>query len=149
MSGNDDLAAREAALKKREKALIHAENVSFADGLIEGGRLPSSQKASVVALLDALGLEGEEIAFSDSGEEKAAQPGQLLRDILNAQPEIVPLGQTDLGQEPSKSTDVAFVAPDNMQVDPEDQALHAKAVAYQAQNPGTEFLDAVTAVQGG
>ncbi|WP_170433062.1 hypothetical protein [Ruegeria arenilitoris] len=149
MSGDPkDLAAREAALAKGELALLHKNNVAFADDLIAKGKLLPVQKDSVAALLDELGgLTETEISFSDDGTEKTTNPADLLKDILNAQPEIVPQGETDLGDEPG-SANVSFAAPDGLSVDREDLALHGKAVAFQKANPGTAYIDAVAAVQG-
>ncbi len=143
-----DLANREADLAKRERALRHTESVAFADDLVAKGKLLPVQKDSVSALLDELGGQTEtEISFSDDGTTKISNPADLLKDILNAQPEIVPQGETDLGDEPGKAT-VAFASPDGFDVDSADLAIHQKAVAFQSQNPGTEYLDAVAAVQG-
>lgn len=143
-----DLATREADLAKRERALRHTESVAFADDLVAKGKLLPVQRDGVAALLDELGgLTGTEISFSDDGTDKTASPTDLLKDILNAQPEIVPQGETDLGDEPGTAS-VAFAAPDGLSVDREDLALHGKAVAFQKANPGTAYIDAVAAVQG-
>ena len=143
-----DLAAREADLAKRERKLLHTASVAFADDLIAKGKLLPVQKDSVAALLDELGgLTETEISFSDDGTDKTSTPADLLKDILNAQPEIVPQGETDLGNEPG-SANVSFAAPDGLSVDSEDLALHGKAVAFQKSNPGTAYIDAVAAVQG-
>lgn len=150
MSGDpNDLARREQALAEGERKLRNTQNISFADGLVAAGKLLPVQKDGVVALLDELGgLAETEIAFSDGGEDKKTDPASLLKDILSATPEIVPQGETDLGEEPGKAS-VSFAAPDGLAVDGEDLALHQKAVAFQSQNPGTAYLDAVAAVQGG
>lgn len=143
-----DLANREADLAKRERVLRHTESVAFADDLVAKGKLLPVQKDSVAALLDELGGMSEtEISFSDDGTDKTTNPANLLKDILNAQPEIVPQGETDLSDEPGKA-DVSFASPDGFAVDSADLAIHQKAVAFQTQNPGTEYLDAVAAVQG-
>ena len=142
-----DLQAREADLARRERALAHTENVQFAEGLIDAGRLLPVQKDGVVALLDQLATDGrDEIAFSDGGAEKKTRPAQLFRDILSASPVVVPAGKTDLGDADATP---AFAAPDGMAVDSAGLALHGKAVAFQKQHPGTEYLAAVAAVQEG
>lgn len=147
MGDDTTLKAREAELAKRERALVHAENVSFADNLIETGKLLPVQKNSVIALLDQLSSDGEaEIAFSDDGTEKKSAPAQLFKDILSAQPEVVPAGKTDLGED-APGASVAFSAPDGMAVDGADLETHGKALAYQRQNPGTDYIAAVLAVQ--
>lgn len=150
MSGDDtDLKAREADLARRERAMAHAENVSFADGLIGAGRLLPVQKDGVVALLDQLAVEGgDQIAFSDGGTEKKASPAQILRDVLSAAPEVVPLGKTDLGDDGAAGAP-AFASPDGLAVDSADIETHAKALAFQSAHPGTDYLAAVMAVQEG
>ncbi len=150
MSGDDtELKAREAALAKREAALAHGENVSFAEGLVAENKLLPVQKDSVVALLDGLAGQAEsEIAFSDGGTEKKVGPIQLIKDILSAQPGVVPAGKTDLGADVSAAA-TAFAAPDGMGVDGAALEIHTKAIAFQNQNPGTDYLAAVHAVKEG
>jgi hypothetical protein len=150
MSGDDTkLQAREADLAKRERALAHAENVSFAEGLIKESKLLPVQKDSVVALLDELAGHGEtEISFSDDGTSKKLSPLALFKDILSAQPDVVPTGKTDIGDDVT-SASAAFSSPDGFSVDAADLDLHQRAVSFQNQNPGVDFLTAVQAVQGG
>jgi hypothetical protein len=152
MSGDDTQhAAREAALAKRERALVHKENVAFTDSLIEGGKLLPAQKTRVVALLDELSSgDGTEIAFSDGGADKTVPRAQLFKDILSAGAQAVAFGAQDLDADPDRASDkaknIAF-ASDGMDVDQDDLATHQKARAYQSQNPGTEYLAAVQAVK--
>lgn len=142
------LQAREAELARRERALMHAENTSFAEELVDANKLLPAQKDGVVALLDELSAgEAAEISFSDGGATKAVRPAQLLKDILSAQPDIVPLGQDVPGEEPASG--VAFTSPDGLSVDQVDLELHRKAVSFQSRNPGTDYLAAVQAVQEG
>lgn len=151
MSGDDTKhREREAEIARRERALAHKENLGFADELIEKGKLVPAQKARVVALLDQLATgEETEIAFSDEGEEKKASAAVLLKDILSAGSAGVAFGAHDLGEDPAKTSNVAFAAADGLDVDPDQLALHRKATAYQSQHPGTEYLVAVEAVQEG
>jgi hypothetical protein len=150
MSGDDDkLAARTAEIEKRERALVHNENLAFADGLLEEGKLLPAQKAATVALLDELSVgDPADIAFSVDGEEKKLAPADLLKGVLSAAGKVIEFGTLDLGDPPSDATSAAFAA-DGMDVDAAQFALHQKAKAYQTQNPGTEYLDAVAAVKEG
>lgn len=148
MGTPEDLQAREAELQKRERAVLRAENVSFADGLVAQGKLLPVQKDGVVALLGELGANDTEISFSDAGVEKSSNAAALLKEVLGAAPVVVPQGETDLGDEPG-AQEVSFAAPDGLAVDPEGLGLHAKALAYQREHPGTDYLDAAAAVQGG
>ena len=84
--------------------------------------------------------------FSDDGEDKAAPGAQLLKDILSAGAQAVAFGEQDLGEDPEKAKNIAF-ASDGMDVDQDDLATHQKALAYQSQNPGTDYLAAVQAVK--
>jgi hypothetical protein len=149
MPGDDTkFKAREADIAKREAALAKTENVSFVEGLIEGNKLLPVQKDSAVALLTQLSTgDDTEVSFSDAGTEKKIGAVQLFKDIMSAQPSVVPLGKTELGDDDTSSSP-AFASPDGLAVDSEALALHGKAVAFQNQHPGTEYLAAVQAVQG-
>ncbi|WP_156883688.1 hypothetical protein [Brucella sp. 09RB8471] len=51
----------------------------------------------------------------------------------------------ELPEAPGAGGAASFAA-DGKAVDPSDMQLHAKAIAYQKANPGTAYLDAVSAV---
>jgi hypothetical protein len=136
-----DLKAREERIKKREADAAHAENVSFAEGLVSDGKLLPDSKNKVVSILDALPAE---TAVSFAAGETAVPVAKALRDILAAQPKMVSFGAYDM-QEPGKA-DTASFASDGKPVDPSGMELHAKAAAYQKNHPGTDWLSAVAAV---
>ena len=156
MSGTDDAAAlklREDNISKRERELNARDHISFADELIEGGKLLPASKGKVVALMGALDAadasdDANVISFADGSETKTSSSMDLLKGILSDQPKIVPTGETNLGDDPD-TTPLSFAAPDGVSVDRDDVALHQKALAFQTQNPGTEYIDAVNAVTGG
>ncbi|MBD3786824.1 MAG: hypothetical protein IE922_07605 [Sphingomonadales bacterium] len=137
-----NIARREQELAKREADALHADNVAFAEGLIQGGKLLPVLKEKVVALLDCLPGEAS-VAFSEGGDKLT--PAAAVRDILSAQPKVVTFGVTDLGDDPSDAKPAQFAA-DGKQVDPEALARHNKALAYQRAHPGTDYLAAVQAV---
>lgn len=141
----EELAARAADLDKRERALVHADNVSFAEQLVTGGQLVPALKDKVVGLLNAVTTSAGEVSFAEGGTAKTVAAGQLLRDVLAALPKAVSFGQVDTGNAPTGA--VQFAAPEGSTVDPDRLALHDKALAYQAQHPGTDYLAAVTAAQ--
>ena len=58
---------------------------------------------------------------------------------------VVSFGAIDLGDPPSAGA-IDFALPDGMSADPGSAALHAKAVAFQARHPGTDYMAAVAAV---
>lgn len=137
-----NIARREQELAKREADALHADNVAFAEGLIQGGKLLPVLKDKVVALLDSLPGEAS-VAFSEGGDKLT--PAAAVRDILSAQPKVVTFGATDLGDDPGDAKPAQFAA-DGKQVDPEALARHNKALAYQRAHPGTDYLAAVQAV---
>lgn len=137
-----DISAREERIKKREQEAVHADNVSFAENLVKDGKLLAASKDKVVSLLDALPAETA-VSFAEG--EAAIPVSKALRDILAAQPKVVSFGSLELPQEPGVGGSASFAA-DGKAVDPSDMQLHAKAIAYQKANPGTAYLDAVSAV---
>ncbi|ARE40903.1 Phage protein [Rhodovulum sp. P5] len=137
-----DLDAREAELAAREAAAAHAEHAAFAEGLVTEGRLLPASKDQVTALLDALPGEAT-VAFAEGGEKIA--PGAALRQLLAAQPKIVAFGEHDLGDDPEAGAAAAFAA-DGKPVDRAALDLHARAMAWQKEHPGTDYISAVKAV---
>lgn len=131
-----ELEARAAAIAEREAAARHADNVSFAEGLVTGGKLLPASRDQVASLLDDLGGAG---AASFSAE---ADPVARLRAILEAQPVVVQFGAAAL--EDDAAAPASFSA-DGKQVANAD--VHARALAWQAKHPDTPYLDAVKAVQ--
>ena len=79
-----DLAAREKALADREASLRKTEAASFADGLINEGRLTPAQKDQVVTLLGWAGAPGS-VAFAEGGD----APETVLRSFLKSLPTAV------------------------------------------------------------
>ncbi|MFC3629004.1 hypothetical protein ACFOM8_06040 [Paracoccus angustae] len=136
-----DLTAREQALADRERAAVHAENLSFAEGLVAAGKLIPASKDKVVAILDALPADAA-VSFSEG---ETLSPAAALRQVLDAQPQVVSFGALDLGEAPAAGGAASFSA-DGKAVDPEGLATHNKALAYQRAHPGTGYIDAVRAV---
>ncbi|WP_206669450.1 hypothetical protein [Brucella sp. 10RB9214] len=96
----------------------------------------------MVSLLDALPADTA-VSFAEG--EAAVPVSKALRGILAAQPKVVSFGSLDLPEAPGAGGAASF-ATDGKAVDPSDMQLHAKAIAYQKANPGTAYLDAVSAV---
>ncbi|WP_226781845.1 hypothetical protein [Oceaniglobus trochenteri] len=137
-----DLNARAAELDARDQRQRHADNLSFADQLVEDGRLLAVSRDQIVSILDALPSEAS-VSFAENAEKLT--PAAALRKVLSEQPKSVAFGRQDLGDLPGQGAQVQFAA-DGKQVDAEQLEIHSKAVAYQAQHPGTEYLAAVRAV---
>jgi hypothetical protein len=130
-------AEREAALKVKEEALVIADNVNFAEGLVAKGILAPAQKESAVALLSlAAGLSAP-VSFAE-GKDHA----DILRDFLSNQPKIVAFGEF-AGDAADEASSVSFAAPPGFTVDAANLELHNKALAYQQKNPGMEYMTAV------
>jgi len=140
-------AEREKALTQREAAQRHADHVSFADGLVTAGKLLPAQKDLTVAMLDfAAEVPAGSVVEFGEGDGKQSQPmADALKAFLSAQPKIVDFGEA-AGPEAEAQT-VNFAAAPGYSVDAVGLALHNKALAYQAQHPGTGYMDAVKAVQ--
>ncbi|WP_240664533.1 hypothetical protein [Paenirhodobacter ferrireducens] len=145
-----DFAAREAELTERERkiaeresAAAHSENASFAERMVDEGRLLPVLRDKVVALMDALpGHASVSFAAGDA----PISPVAALREVLEAQPVVVTLGRHDLGQLPADAAATTSFAADGKPVDGDEIALHHKAEAYMREHPDTSYLDAVAAV---
>lgn len=139
-----DFTAREARIKLRETEIAHDGNVSFAEGLVSEGKLLPTSKDKLVSILDAVPADN---AVSFAAGEVAVPVAQAIRDLLSAQPTVVSFGALDLPPDPGAGDHGAVsFASDGKTVDPVGMELHAKAVGYQKQHPGTAYLDAVRAV---
>ncbi len=138
------LAADEAALKKRLGELAHAENVAFAETLVVEGKLIAASKDKLVSILDAVPAE---TAVSFAADAQPTPIDKALRDLLAAQPKVVSFGKADLPAGGKDGGDAASFASDGKQVDQDQLAHHEKALAYQRQHPGTDYLAAVHAVR--
>jgi hypothetical protein len=137
-----EIAAREGRIAAREAALVHADNLAFAERLVTEGRLLPASKDKAVSLLDALPGEAT-VAFADGAEK--VSPAQALREILEAQPKVVNFGRLDM-PEGGEGARAATFAADGKPVDPAGLEKHTKALDYQRQHPGTAYIDAVRAV---
>lgn len=139
-----ELATREETLKKRERDLLHTEHVAFAEALVAGGKLIAASKDKVIAVLDALPVDVS-VSFAAGDTTTTLPVAKMLREILDAQPKVVSFGQLDLPAEPGNQGSASF-ASDGKAVDAGQLAIHQKAVAYQREHPGTDYLAAVHAV---
>lgn len=141
------LAERERKLVERERAAAHSDNLAFAEALITEGRLLPVLKDKVVGVLDTLaaGEAPTTVSFAEDGKTKTAAALDIVKEVLKAQPAVVSFGAIDLGDPPSAGA-IDFALPDGMSADPGSAALHAKAVAFQARHPGTDYMAAVAAV---
>jgi hypothetical protein len=136
------LTADQAAVTKRLSELAHAEHASFADAMVNDGKLIAASKDKLVSILDAISDDTLSVSFAAG--EAPISAAKALRALLAEQPKIVSFGRQDLPLEGANDT-VSF-ASDGKPVDADQLARHEKALAYQRQHPGTAYLDAVRAV---
>lgn len=114
-AANTQLAALQAAEKKRATDTRHAEHVSFADGLVAAAKWPAGAKDVLVATLDHLAEPEGVVSF---GEGDASKPlHQALREQLDALPPSVSFGEFAKGGKGAEADDASTIA--------------AKAVQYQ------------------
>lgn len=120
--------------EKQDKArrdAAHAENISFAEGLVKSGQLLPAQKEAVIATLDYVSAPAETVEFGEGDTKKPL--AAALKEALSANAKAVNFGEHDGGQEPGTGT-VSFSAPAGYTVDTEKLELHQKAVAYAEAN---------------
>lgn len=143
------IAEREAAIAATERATTRKGVVEFSASLVQAGRLLPRDQPQVVELLDTLSqAKPTELSFAAPDGALVKKPAaQVLRDLLAAMPVQTPMGE--LGASPGDApTSADFAAPAGVAVDSARLALHNKALAYQRQHAGTEYLAAVRAVGG-
>ena len=160
MPTQEELAAKEAALKQQEASFaeretklregerkaLHQEHLVFAEGLVKEGKLLPAKKEQAVALLDfAAGIEGGQVIEFGEGDGKKSLPvAELFKDFLTDQPKIVEFGE--VAKPGGEGATAEFAAAPGFAVDAAGLELHNKALAYQAGHPGVEYLAAVKAV---
>ena len=131
-----DRLADEAAREAR-----HQANVSFAEGMIAGGKLKPFGKDKLVGLLDTLDTAAV-VSFGEAGD---LAPIDVFKDMLTAADPFVSFGELAKDEGKEFAT-VSFAAPPGYTVEPASLELHGKALAYQASHEGVGYLDAVKAV---
>lgn len=143
-----EFAERERAFSAKETEQRHNEHVSFAEALICDGKLLPAKKDQAVALLDfCAGLDATHVVeFGEGDGKQSAHAAELLKSYLSAQPKIVEFGEVAPPNDDA-ATVANFAAAPGYTVSAEGLATHNKAKAYQAANPGTDYLTAVKAVQ--
>lgn len=147
-----EAAQREAADLKAENARLkavqaqaqadqrHAANLSFADGLIQGGRWPAGHRDLLAATLDHLGTPTEGGTCLSFGDGAAAQPlHQALCASLQALPPFIAFGDV---------ATKAAAARGRAAKSDREIALAARAWKAEQEKNGTHisFADAVTHV---
>lgn len=133
-------------LRQNRFAGIHAGNVAFAEGLITAGKVLPAEQAVVVATLDHFANQDTPVEFAEGDENKPLLDG--LKSLLERLPKAVEFNEVATHAAAANAADstVEFAAPAGHAVDGEQLARHRKALAYQAEHPGTDYITAVKAV---
>jgi hypothetical protein len=122
------------AEKKRAADVRHADHLSFAEGLVQAGKLLPASKEVAVATMDFMAAQEEVVEF---GEGDAKKPLiDAFKAFLQAQPKQVEFAEV-AGAGGDAGGTVSFAAPSGYDVDADRLALHGKALAYQAANKTT------------
>lgn len=138
------LADAEAATKAIQLQQVSDQHSAFADSLIADGKLLPANKAVVVATMDHFSAESPSFAVGDA--QKPLLEG--FKEFLEAMPKRLEFGEVAVSTKVPGAVDntVEFAAPAGHSVDGDRQALHRKALAYQAEHAGVDYVAAVKAV---
>ncbi len=139
------LAEREAAFAEREKAQQRASIEIMLDKHVTAGRLLPAEKVGALAFAAGLDAAGT-VEFADAGGKPVKTASLAWFDgFLGGLPNRVEYAELTA----DKGGDVpGFVPPAGFGVDLNRAELHAKALAYQEQHKGTDYVTAVRAVGG-
>jgi hypothetical protein len=140
------LAASDTEARTRAATERHAAHMSFAEGLVNAGRLVPAYLEMAVATLDFMGSQEGVLEFGEGDEKQPLADG--FRKFLEQMP-VAPEFSEEVAtaaRAASAPGVVSFAAPRGYHVDGESAALHAKALAYQKANAGTDYVAAVAAV---
>lgn len=101
---NKKLKDGQAALALALSGRKHADNLSFAEGLVRTGQLLPAQKAAAVAMLDfAEGVEtGSTIEFGEGDAKKTQSPAEIFKGLLGTLPKQIEFAELGGGEEPGK-----------------------------------------------
>lgn len=119
----------EAQIKSRRDA-AHADNLTFAEGLVKSGQLLPVQKDAVIATLNYVSAPDEVVEF---GEGEAKKPLlDALKAALTANVKLIEFGEHK--RDGVESSSAAFSAPAGFSVDQANLEVHQKAVAFAESN---------------
>lgn len=135
----------EAELKAAKVAAIHAGHAAFAETLVAAGKLLPASTAVAIATLDHLAALEAPVEFGE-GDDKAPLL-DAFKGFLEGMPKLVEFAEQATTDKAAGADNgrVEFAAPSGYSVDADALAIHARAVAYQAQHK-TDYLTAVKAV---
>lgn len=141
-----ELDAQAKKLADAEAKARTDEISSFADGLVEEGKLLPGEKAGVVSLLASLPVD-KNISFADGDGKTVEQPGgDVLRNLLKALPERVDFSERTPAQKGQPEV-ASFAAPSGYAVDASQAELHNKITAHAKQH-NISYAAAAMAIGG-
>ena len=141
------LEQREQALKNREETARRQDAASFAEQLVNDGKLLPRNKIGLIELLVAVPA-ATALNFAEGGQTVSKPAGEFLRELLDGLPKQLDFAEKSADEARGTVVAASFAAPPGVLVDAAGTALYNKAKAYQAQNPNTSWLGAVAAVGG-
>lgn len=147
-AANARIAAAAAAETAANQALARANAIAFTAERVREGRLLPAHQAGVSAFLATLPAD-QEIAFAAADDKEVKQPARAwFEQFLRELPVAFATGEhaKDAVRPPALAQ---VAAPEAFTVDPDSAALHAKAVAFRAAHPDTDYITAVQAVANG
>lgn len=127
----------------RLKTEIHAANVSFAEKLVQEGKLLPVQKAVCVATLDFAESAETVVEFGEGEDKKPLK--DAIRGFLESLPKQV--DYSELSRDKGAERTVEFSGAPGYTIDPAKLDIHAKALAYQEHHK-VDYVTAVKAVGG-
>lgn len=131
------LAANDAAEKKRRADELHAANVSFAEELVTKGTLTPAAKGVVVALLDEVSKGDAPVEFAEGDVKKPL--ATAFKELLTGAAPVLDFGEVASKDRASRD---AVRTVDFADADPAQLAVHNKAVAL-AKAEGISYEAAV------
>lgn len=143
------LDARAKAIADREAKALRDDAASFAEQLVQDGKLLPRDKAGAIELLLALPPDAAlNFAESEGGQTIIKPAGEFLRDLLSRAAPVLSYAEKSADDGAAQGGAANFAAPAGAVVDRQALAIHTKALAYQQQHEGVSYIDAVRAVGG-
>ncbi len=128
-----DLAERERKIKDQEQARRQQDIASFADQLVDDGKLLPRDRDGLVAFMAGL-TDSDTVSFAE-GETTVSKPcNEWLREFLQCLPQQVDFAERSAAEDEEAAGVASFAAPAGFTVDAERLALHNKALAYQTKH---------------
>ncbi|MCU7123697.1 peptidase [Salmonella enterica] len=131
------LAANDAAEKKRRADELHTANVSFAEELVTKGTLTPAAKGVVVALLDEVSKGDAPVEFAEGEVKKPL--ASAFKELLSGAAPVLDFSEVASKDRADRDTSRTV---DFADADPEQLAVHNKAVAL-AKAEGISYEAAV------